>query len=614
MVTENHYRWDFIGLSTDEKPTPATSEKVVDGSTFYCSDTSKLYVYCKDNWYERKALGGGGGGGTTYTAGDGITIADDTISVDLVQATGSDTKKVMSQDATTKMIYRNVSANGINIGGDASSTGTRAIAIGSGAYTSADDTISLNGGLARGKYSIAIGENARTASGVVNQIAIGHASQTSNKGEMNIGCPQDTTFGYNDSEYRLLTGLYDPQNAHDAATKGYVDSHSGGVKTLTSADYNYHYGGSVDDGIALWLLDEGQYIIGDNVNAVKYYYSSAQYISDQNPTGIIVVKKPVGTRRGFIIEAVGGTSNNYIIRSIDTSGNNGERTVLPTAIANNLTTSSVSMALSAEQGKTLKDLIDSLVIKNAGAPTTSTAGTVGQLLEDTTNGDLYICTDATNPYVWEQVGAGGGSITPVQTTGTSTTDVMSQNAVTSMVFADPSTMTKIKIGESAGTSEGTDGIEIGHSAFSNGEKGISIGSSANSINAHSIAFGANARARSERSLALGASAIVDNSPAMAYSVALGANSITTRAGEVNIGTGINNFGYNSTPYRVIGGVHDGQDAHDAATLAQGNTLSTSAPTTSTVGVLGQLYTDTTNMHTYQCTAISGDTYTWTQRW
>lgn len=81
MVTQ-HYRWDFVGLSTDTKPTPETSEKVVDGSTFYCSDTSKLYVFCKDTWYERKALGGGGGGGTTYTAGDGIDITNDTISVD----------------------------------------------------------------------------------------------------------------------------------------------------------------------------------------------------------------------------------------------------------------------------------------------------------------------------------------------------------------------------------------------------------------------------------------------------------------------------------------------------------------------------------------------------
>lgn len=62
-MVENHYRWDFIGLSTDSKPTPATSEKVADGSTFYCSDNSKLYVFYKDQWYEKEATGGGG---TTY--------------------------------------------------------------------------------------------------------------------------------------------------------------------------------------------------------------------------------------------------------------------------------------------------------------------------------------------------------------------------------------------------------------------------------------------------------------------------------------------------------------------------------------------------------------------
>lgn len=78
-MVEQHYRWDFIGLSTDVKPTPATSEKVVNGSTFYCSDNSKLYVWYKTQWYEKTATGGGG---TSYTAGDGITISDNTISVD----------------------------------------------------------------------------------------------------------------------------------------------------------------------------------------------------------------------------------------------------------------------------------------------------------------------------------------------------------------------------------------------------------------------------------------------------------------------------------------------------------------------------------------------------
>lgn len=45
-------RWDFIGLSTESKPT-ATSNKVVDGSTFYEVNTSKLYIWVKDQWYEK---------------------------------------------------------------------------------------------------------------------------------------------------------------------------------------------------------------------------------------------------------------------------------------------------------------------------------------------------------------------------------------------------------------------------------------------------------------------------------------------------------------------------------------------------------------------------------
>lgn len=78
MVAQ-HYRWDFIGLSTDTKPTPETSEKVVDGSTYYCADNSKLYVYCTNNWYERKPLGGGGGGGGDYTFEDfTFTLVDGT--------------------------------------------------------------------------------------------------------------------------------------------------------------------------------------------------------------------------------------------------------------------------------------------------------------------------------------------------------------------------------------------------------------------------------------------------------------------------------------------------------------------------------------------------------
>ena len=46
-------RWDFIGLSSESKPTPATSKMVVDGSTFFEADTSRLYIWTNDQWYRK---------------------------------------------------------------------------------------------------------------------------------------------------------------------------------------------------------------------------------------------------------------------------------------------------------------------------------------------------------------------------------------------------------------------------------------------------------------------------------------------------------------------------------------------------------------------------------
>ena len=229
------------------------------------------------------------------------------------------------------------------------------------------------------------------------------------------------------------------------------------------------------------------------------------------------------------------------------------------------------------------------------------AGTAGLVpAPATTDAGKFLKADGT----WDTAGGGSGP-TVVQTTGTSTTDVMSQNATTSMVFADPATQQKIKIGTGTSSSEGSNGIEIGRNA--------------SALAGSSVALGAYSYISASKSQSVCLGAITEAKGA--YSVALGAGAVTNEQGEVNIGTAQSlNHGYNSSNYRLLTGLYDGQSAHDAATVAQGNTLATSAPTTSTVGVLGQLYTDTTNMHTYQCTAIddvtdpSNPSYTWTQRW
>lgn len=52
METQQKTRWDFIGLSSASKPT-IDNPRVTDGSTYFEADTSKLYFWCKDRWYNK---------------------------------------------------------------------------------------------------------------------------------------------------------------------------------------------------------------------------------------------------------------------------------------------------------------------------------------------------------------------------------------------------------------------------------------------------------------------------------------------------------------------------------------------------------------------------------
>ena len=222
MVAQ-HYRWDFIGLSTDEKPTPQTSEKVVDGSTFYCSDNSKLYVFYKDTWYEKTATGGGGG--TTYTAGDGIAIADNTISVDLTQTTGTDTKKVMSQDATTGMVFRDkTTKKQVQIGGNSNASGTQATAIGSGTTASGIAGVALGGSCqATAQNSVAFAQG-----------------QATTQGEFNVGTSYNwSSGGYKDTAYRVIRGVHDGEQANDAVTVGQINNLIDAINTATGATISH---------------------------------------------------------------------------------------------------------------------------------------------------------------------------------------------------------------------------------------------------------------------------------------------------------------------------------------------------------------------------------------
>ena len=212
-MVNNHYRWDFIGLSTDEKPTSETSEKVVNGSTFYCSDTSKLYVYCDGTWYERKALGGGGGGGGGGTSD--FDELDNRPKYDNATMTGStNIPKVPTVNDATLTITQNGTTVGTFTSNDADDT---TIAVTDTTYSNFTGTDGSSAG----------------AAGLVP-------------------APATTDAG----KFLKADGTW--------ATAG-SGGGTGAVVELTTADYDYTQG--ITTGIALWRLEAGLYHTANDVQA-----------------------------------------------------------------------------------------------------------------------------------------------------------------------------------------------------------------------------------------------------------------------------------------------------------------------------------------------------------
>lgn len=354
-MVEQHYRWDFIGLSTDTKPTPATSEKVVDGSTFYCSDTSKLYVFCKNDWYERKPLGGGGGG-TSYTAGTGIDITDDTISVD------------------TDTIQEKLTA-GTNI-------------------TISDNTISATDTTYTAGSNVSISDE--------NVISATNTTYTAGSNvsisDQNVISATDTTYSNftgTDGTSAGVSGLVPAPATTDAGkflkADGTWDTAGGGggadtgkARVLTSADYDYPT--ASPDGVALWNLDSGLYF----TNGAKVYFNNL----DSETYALVTISKGNSVTRMTCLN-----SGDQYSTTKSTGARFGDNNILLNSsfVVDNLVTTSIDRPLSANQGKELHG------IRGAGAPTTATEGIVGKIYVDSTSDTAYVCVGTTGGYTWKQI-------------------------------------------------------------------------------------------------------------------------------------------------------------------------------------------------------------------
>jgi hypothetical protein len=194
-------------------------------------------------------MGGGGGGGVTP-----------------VQVTGQSTSAVMSQKATTDMIF-NPDVKSVQVGRNSSSTnadsmamgnnstasafnsmamgfystahGSNAVAIGATAKANAGGSLSIgsNSDAGSGTNAIAMGTNALVANKAYSAsfgssaecsadyaVALGYMSKSTEAGTVSVG-DGSTNANYG---FRRIVNVKDPINDQDGATKKYVDSKSGG--------------------------------------------------------------------------------------------------------------------------------------------------------------------------------------------------------------------------------------------------------------------------------------------------------------------------------------------------------------------------------------------------
>lgn len=343
-------------------------------------------------------------------------------------------------------------------------------------------------------------------------------------------------------------------------------------------------------------------VVGKYHNTLLYYEASNNsylYSSDGIPTKVTGPKGEQGPEgpagrdgrdgRDGAIQYTAGTgidiSESNVISATgsasiswgDINGSISNQTDLSNALAakQNTLTAGANITIDANNEISATDTTYSNFTGTDG----NTGGTAGLVpAPATTDAGKFLKADGT----WDTAGGGGGP-TVVQTTGTSTIDVMSQNATTSMVYADPATKLQVQVGDSANGAS-TYAVAIGaNSKASNrcvaigggsslviertratGDDCVALGAGAQADDSYSTAVGGGARAGGQCSLALGYGS---TSPATySYAIALGAGARTAHTGEMNIGTGAGSGnGYNSSDYRLISGVYDPQNAHDAAT-------------------------------------------------
>ena len=236
------------------------------------------------------------------------------------------------------------------------------------------------------------------------------------------------------------------------------------------------------------------------------------------------------------------------------------------------------------------------LITGASDPTTSTVGVLGRFYKNTTSGAIFKCTaiDNTDPnavvYTWSELLDTSMNYIKNLSTAATTVSIVPGGSPSSNLNA-------VCIGSSGAAANYS--VAVGNNAKTT-SNGVAVGLSANvgGSSTHGVAIGSNAKviAGSTRAISIGAGA--ETTGQAAIQLGYGFN---TTAKTFNVG-----FYDASTPtnWQLLDGATGTIPGPRMALQAAG------APTTATVGTVGQFYVDTTNQDAYICVSDASSTYTW----
>lgn len=207
-----------------------------------------------------------------------------------------------------------------------------------------------------GTSAVALGYNSATDSSAVGSVAIGAYSKANSTGEVNFGT-SSTTYGYNSTNYRLLTGVHDPVNAQDVATKNYVDTHGGGgggnntVKVTITLDQPSTGDFSSDKSFMDIADAYDSNLLQRVVLYFNYtYYQMLGYVHNASNNNVYALNEDGTKVYTFDFASVGATSGTYTTTAIGTTYSDFTGATSSVAGANGL----VPAPAAGDQGKYLK--------------------------------------------------------------------------------------------------------------------------------------------------------------------------------------------------------------------------------------------------------------------